>query len=386
MAVISLPTGIRLPAECTIGQARYDVVEVSDATGSEAARLLGPPRWRASIRSATMTLADAGLWESVLLQLRGRVNHLALWDPVRQRPSGTLRGSGITLNATASAGATSLVLLGARAVNNLLTQTRAFDGSAWTAVNGGTATADTTVAPDGTTTADTITDANAVSSAGRRQTISIAADATTYITSLFLLKTSGGTSPTVQLQTQFVGGSGSGGRTLRIDTDSGTALSGSGTIIDYDATWWRVVQDAIVNDGTNTSLQLTLFPAVDAHGGSSAVGSTTGSAVAWGAQVQAASAVTEYEVATVAAGDWLQLGAGVGTSQLVKVVAAATAAADGLLTVTIEPPLRIQYASGTAVTVERPVAYYRLQGEPSWSYQPGAMQSGFAADLLEAFG
>ena len=112
MSVITLPAGFKVPAGCTIGQQRYDFTESSDASGDEAARLLGPPRWSMSLRSVdALTLVEAGLWESVLLKLRGRVNHLALYDPVRSAPQGTLRGTP-TLNATVLAGVTTIVLAG----------------------------------------------------------------------------------------------------------------------------------------------------------------------------------------------------------------------------------------------------------------------------------
>ncbi len=110
MSIITIPAGLVAPASSTIGQARYDLTESSDSTGSEAARLLGPPRWSMSLRSIeAMTPAQAGQWEAMLLQLRGRVNHLAAYDFGRPAPAGTLRGTP-TLNASASAGATSIVL------------------------------------------------------------------------------------------------------------------------------------------------------------------------------------------------------------------------------------------------------------------------------------
>ena len=120
MSIISWPTSLSTAADFTIGQQRYDVTESSDSTGADAARLLGPPRWTVSLRSAdAVPLAEAGAWEAMLLQLRGRVNHLALHDPVRAVPQGNLRGSPI-LNATAAAGATSLVLANVRHADNLL--------------------------------------------------------------------------------------------------------------------------------------------------------------------------------------------------------------------------------------------------------------------------
>ena len=106
------------------------------------------------------------------------------------------------------------------------------------------------------------------------------------------------------------------------------------------------------------------------------------------AQLELGGAYTSLAPApTLLAGDWLQLGSGLGTSQLVKVVADAQAGTNSRMTVQVEPPLRIQFASTTAVTWDRPLAYYKQIGAPQWSYRPGmvAKQGGFALDLLEAF-
>jgi hypothetical protein len=111
MAVINMPTTLR-PAECSIGQQRYDLVEVSDSTGDEAARLLGPPRWTQSMASADhMSLVEAGTWASFDLQTRGKVNVVAAFDPVRLEPEGTLRGSP-RLAADVAIGAISMTLIG----------------------------------------------------------------------------------------------------------------------------------------------------------------------------------------------------------------------------------------------------------------------------------
>lgn len=204
MSVIALPTGLMI-AECSISQARYDMAEMSDASGHAAARLFGPPRWRVSLRShASLSLALSAQWEAMLLQLRGGVNHLSVYDPVRTAPQGTYRGT-VTLSGSHSAGATSLALTG-----------------------------------------------------------------------------------------------------------------GSGT-------------------------------------------------------------------QTLLAGDWLQVGTGVGTSQLVKVMANATASG-GAITVTVEPPLRTAFSNGTAVTWNKPLAYYKQTSEPAWSYAAARTSGGYAVDLLESWG
>lgn len=117
MAIITLPTSFR-PVEFSFGQQRYDTMERSDSTGSEAARLLAPPRWVAGVRGADhMTLGEAGQWEGWLWKLRGGVNVAALYDPVRTTPEGGVTGT-LKLVGDVAAGATSMILTGPD-VNNL---------------------------------------------------------------------------------------------------------------------------------------------------------------------------------------------------------------------------------------------------------------------------
>lgn len=89
---------------------------------------------------------------------------------------------------------------------------------------------------------------------------------------------------------------------------------------------------------------------------------------------------------TIRAGDWFQIGAGVGTSQLVKAVADATVAG-GLVTLTFEPPLRVAFSGGAAVTWDKPLAYYkRRSGNVSWSGVPGSTYNGsHTLDLIESW-
>ena len=109
MSIISLPTGLLLGA-FSIGQKRYDLVEMSDSGGSVAARLIGPPRWVVGIASPErMSLANGAIWEAMIVKLCGQVNHLAVYDLVKAAPLGTCRGT-MTLNALAAQGATSIVI------------------------------------------------------------------------------------------------------------------------------------------------------------------------------------------------------------------------------------------------------------------------------------
>ena len=207
MAIITKPTLLRI-GRLSIGQQRYDIDESSDATGAQAGRLLGPPRWMLSITSPDVLPAeDAVVWESLLLRLRGRINHFAMYDWARPAPRGTMRGA-LTLSGAHAAGSPTLVI---------------------------------------------------------------------------------------------TGGGGQAGATL-----------------------------------------LT--------------------------------------------GDWLQVGTGIGTSQLVKVMSDATANGSGVISVAVESPLRRAYGSGAGVTWDRPIAYYKAASASSqWDYQTMNLQSGFAFDGLESW-
>jgi hypothetical protein len=88
---------------------------------------------------------------------------------------------------------------------------------------------------------------------------------------------------------------------------------------------------------------------------------------------------------TLLPGDWLQIGTGVGTSQTVAVVAAATSNASGVITVQVEPPLRYGFPAGTQVTWDRPLIYFKsASADTKWSYS-GATQGGFSFDGIESW-
>jgi hypothetical protein len=110
MAIITMPALVIAPEGVSIAQRRYEIGAASDPSGTSQVRLLGPPRWAIMLTSpASVLVADAATWQTTLLQLRGRINHLAAYDPARPAPRGTMRGT-MTLSGSHSAGATSVVV------------------------------------------------------------------------------------------------------------------------------------------------------------------------------------------------------------------------------------------------------------------------------------
>ena len=72
----------------------------------------GMPKWAASISAPDIYEYQASSWQSLLLQLRGRQNQLALWNLARPAPIGTYRGSP-TLSSAATLGATTMTFVDA---------------------------------------------------------------------------------------------------------------------------------------------------------------------------------------------------------------------------------------------------------------------------------
>lgn len=106
MSIIALPANLKYN-QYAWGVIDYEMLESSDATGSSAARILGPSRWSLHFTSnADMDLAEAARWEYLHLKLRG-ANVLAAYDIVRKAPVGTMRGTP-TVSASVAAGATSM--------------------------------------------------------------------------------------------------------------------------------------------------------------------------------------------------------------------------------------------------------------------------------------
>lgn len=110
MSIVTLPSSLPLGPGSRMGQQRYDLVAVSETTGAQQVRPMGPPRWMLTlVQPATLPAAHAGQWQGLIVALRGRINHLAAWDPGRPVPMGTMRGTP-SLGASAAVGASAITV------------------------------------------------------------------------------------------------------------------------------------------------------------------------------------------------------------------------------------------------------------------------------------
>lgn len=369
-------TALAYLEQLTIGQQRFDISEQSDTTGHTATRLGGPPRWTVALRTLdALEPAVSALWKAIAVQLRGRVNHLALHDITQPQPRGLARGS-LTLSSTAAAGATSLALAGAVGSNRVLNGSFEVDSNAdgladrWTRYSAGTVGSLTHSLSSGIVWggaySQNLVAASLGGTAGDRQGVQAA---------LFNVPSLAGQS--VIISTRVLG-------------TSGTKASLE--------VYWRDVGGTIIGSVISSALTLNGLEQVITATGSCPVGTVSGDVYAYQhsgvagavgvyfdlARVEPGAAVGSGADATLLAGDWLQIGSGVG-SHFCMVTADATATDNGAMTVTVEPPLRKSFTSSTAVTWDKPKAHYKQRPDSlSWSGAAGsAMVGGFAFDLME---
>jgi len=398
MAVITFPSNLRLGDGCGMGQRRYDLIATSDATGDEQARLLGPPRWTLQlVQPSALPVADADTWRALLVRLRGRVNHLAAWDPARPLPRGSLGGT-VTLASGAAIGATTLALTGATTRGNLLKWPQDMRNSAeagatrpWVQFNNADADVALQSIPlplAGTGNASRLQcSTTGVTPRQISQTFTAAADAVVtcsvyaradHVQHLALAL---GTRDLLYPQARF---------NLLTGVVTATLTGPPSNLIsaraqDMGGGWWRCQITGSVNTGADSpAIILALRDSANNHYS----GSIGDGLHLWGAQVELASPATPYlGLPSLRAGDWLQVSTGLGTSQLVMVTADVTLAEAGTGSVSIEPPLRRAYDAGAAVTWDKPLAYYRQSTETAtWSYGAGgAVLGGMSLDLLESW-
>lgn len=316
-----------------------------------------------------MSLASTGDWV--------RLGHF-----LRPVPLGDLRGAPFVFSS-AAAGARSLVIQGASTAVNLLSEVQDFAAATWTPLNGGTVTSNVSTRPSSATmAADQLTDDSAVVVEGLGQDVAISNDTATYTGSIYVKVTSGGTSKTFSSELVMTGGT-QVSSILRVNTDTGAILSGTGTVTSVDSgTWWRLSHALTNNASGNAVFSFRIYPARGQHNSAATDVTAMGSAVIWGAQVEPGAALSSLSQPDLSPGDLLSVG-----GQLVQVaypgVAQSTAPT---LAVPLALPLRSAVTAGALVTWDRPTATFQLLGDASGlSYLPGRYQDAINLQFVEAF-
>ena len=205
---------------------------------------------------------------------------------------------------------------------NKLLRSQEFDNAAWADINTPIVTANTAVAPDGTVTADTITDDSVSVFEGKRQTIAVPNDFDTWYASIYVKKTTGGTSKTFAINVGFTDGTYKCVN-ARFNTDTGAVLGGALTWVEnISADWWRFVT-ALSNNGTgNTAAIVEFYPATCAHNTAQDDQVVVGAACVWGAEFQ----------------NWRPSPAYIPTTSTEATIVDYTLSAEGLVTFNTAPP------------------------------------------------
>jgi hypothetical protein len=386
MATIDWPSGQPwLPTRFALSASNPRSAWVSFFTGQQQSIAHAGQRLRIEMTLPACSYAAAAAREAYLMQLASTGDLVRLWHFQRPMIAGDLRGDTVVYQNTA-AGARSLRVGGARPPKNLLTATTSFESAAdWTYSGSLVVTANQEARPDSASVfADVIDDTSNTSISSATQTRTVPDDGQTYTGSIYVLKTSGGTSKTFRLLVDLMGGT-TVSNSIRINTDNGNILAGSGVVTSSaDNRYWRLSTTITNNASGNTSLRYLLNPAVGQHNNSANDATAMGSHVVWGAQLEAAPAVTTWDgTPDVKGGDVL----GAGSQLLIVQSAGAAQSSLPYITVPLAMPLRTAVTAGQPVTWFKPTGNFQLLGESlgAIEYMPGRYQSATNLQFVEVF-
>lgn len=191
---------------------------------------------------------------------------------------------------------TSLGLLVEEERTNLCLQSAAFSTTPWDDVGTPIINTNAVVAPDGTLTADNINDDSGAAFEGVSQLMPISSAIATYTFSVYVKKTTGGTSKTFGINWRTAGGSiPVPNPKVRLNTDTGEiqdANSGINSVEDA-GDWWRLITQITTNTA-NTDLLVQFFAATGANNNFTDAAGTTGIVTVWGAQAELGASASSY--------------------------------------------------------------------------------------------
>jgi hypothetical protein len=88
---------------------------------------------------------------------------------------------------------------------------------------------------------------------------------------------------------------------------------------------------------------------------------------------------------TLKKGDWIGVNQAATSRQLLHITADATANGSGVITVSFEPPLRVDVAAASSVVWDKPTALFRqIPTQSQWRHD-GAIRSGYSLDMIESW-
>lgn len=177
---------------------------------------------------------------------------------------------------------------------NLATYSQDFANAVWSKSTG-LITASALLAPDGTYTATTLTDDDTVNYESFSRGFIVQNDSASYNISVFIKKTTGGTSSRTGFNVFLSEGSTTKPYNIRFNADTGVATGGDSNLVTSETNnYWRLSFTVSNNSTGNTALTISYFPATGVYNGSD-VTTATGSHTVWGLQITRGAELLPYK-------------------------------------------------------------------------------------------